>query len=358
MDRMKVLMITPTIDPLDPLLGFIYTLVEQIAQRVDKLYVITLTHRNGKPDGVTEVYSLDTRQTRLSKLFYLNRLLLKLMPQVDVVFTHMYPIFPILVWPCARLFSKPVVMWRTHCHLNMMTRLDHALVNRVVTAVPESFRIRSPKVKVIGHSVELDKFSFRTEPQVKDGPIILSVGRISPVKNYEVMIEALPILVKAYGLKSVQFILVGGPASESKSDYFEMLKALARERGVEKHCVFTGPVPFNQVAEYYQKAELFISATPTGSFDRVVLEAMASGTIPVVCNKAFLPFLGDFGDLLVFKDNNPQDLAKKIADLYGMRQEDKDKIRFFLRKMVETEHSFDARLSKLISVFEEVSGKH
>ena len=355
---MKVLMMTPAIDPLDPGHGFIYTLVEQIAQRVDELYVITLSHRNGKPDGVTEVYSLGTRRNRLSKLFYLNRLLLKLMPQVDVVFTHMYPIFPILVWPCARLFRKPIVMWRTHCHMNMMTRLDHALVNRVVTAVPESFRIRSHKVKVIGHSVELDKFSFRTEPQVKNGPIILSVGRISPVKKYEVMIEALPILVKTYGLKSAQFILVGGPASEAKSDYFEMLKALAQEREVEEYCVFTGSVPFNQVAEYYQKAELFISATPTGSFDRVVLEAMASGAIPFVCNKAFLPFLGDFGNLLVFRENDPQGLAKKIADLYGMRQEDKEKIRVFLRNMVETEHSFDARLSKLISVFKEVSGKH
>lgn len=351
-------MMTPAVDPLDPGHGFIYTLVEQIARRVDKLYVVTLSHKNGKPDGVAELYSLDTRKTRLSKLFYLNRILLKLMPQVDVVFTHMYPIFPILVWPCARLFGKPIVMWRTHCHMNMMTRLDHALVNRVVTAVPESFAIKSPKVKVIGHSVELDKFSFRTESYVKDGPIILSVGRISPVKNYEVMIEAIHILVKTYGLKSSQLILVGGLASESKNYYFEKLKALAQERKIEKRCIFTGPVPFNKVAEFYQRAELFINATPTGSFDRVVLEAMASGNLPVVCNKAFLPFLGEYGNLLVFRENNPQDLAKKIADLYGMRQEDKDRIRVFLRNMVETEHSFDARLSKLISVFKEVLGKH
>lgn len=355
---MNVLMMTPTVAPLDPSHGFIYTLVEQIARRVDKLYVITLVHEGGKPDGVTEIYSLDTSRTRLSKLLYLNRVLLKVMPQVDVVFTHMYPIFPILVWPCARLFGKPIVMWRTHCHMNMRTRLSHALASKVVTAVPESFRIKSRKVKVIGHSVELDKFAFRTKPHTKDGPIILSVGRISPVKNYEIMIEALTILVKTYGLKTSQFIFVGGPASESKDPYFQKIMALARERKVEEHCVFTGPIPFNQIEEFYQRAELFISATPTGSFDRVVLEAIASGNLPLVCNKAFLPFLGEYGNLLVFRENDPQDLAKKTADLYAMRQEDKDKIRVFLRKMVETEHSFDARLSKLVAVFQEVSGKH
>jgi glycosyltransferase involved in cell wall biosynthesis len=133
--------------------------------------------------------------------------------------------------------------------------------------------------------------------------------------------------------------------------------ALAREKKVAEHCVFTGPIPFNQVQEFYQRAELFISATPTGSFDRVVLEAIASGNLPLVCNEAFLPFFGDYGHLLVFRENDPQDLAKKTADLYSMRQEDKDKIRIFLRKMVETEHSFDARLSKLVAVFREVSGK-
>jgi glycosyltransferase involved in cell wall biosynthesis len=355
---MKVLMMTPTVDPLDPSHGFIYTLVEQIARRVDKLYVITLVHTGGKPDGVPEIYSLDTRKNRLSKLLYLNRILLKLMPKVDVVFTHMYPIFPILVWPCARLFGKPVVMWRTHCHMNLRSRLSHTLVNRVVTAVPESFRIKSNKVKVIGHSVELDKFAFRAEPNLEDGPVILSVGRISPVKNYEVMIEALHILVKKYGLKSSKLTLVGGPASESKDPYFEKVRALAQERGVEPHCVFTGPVPFNRVAEFYQNAELFINATPTGSFDRVVLEAIASGNLPLVCNKAFLPFFGEYGDVLFFRENDSQDLAKKTADLYSMKQEEKDKIRFFLRKMVEAEHSFDARLSKLVAVFKGVSGKN
>jgi glycosyltransferase involved in cell wall biosynthesis len=110
--------------------------------------------------------------------------------------------------------------------------------------------------------------------------------------------------------------------------------------------------------EFYHRAEFFINATPTGSFDRVVLEAIASGNLPLVSNKAFLPFFGEYGNLLVFKENDPPDLAKKIADLYGMRQEDKDKICVFLRNMVAAEHSFDARLSKLISVFREVSGKH
>ena len=89
----------------------------------------------------------------------------------------------------------------------------------------------------------------------------------------------------------------------------------------------------------------------------MVLEAIASGTIPLVSNTAFVPFFGEYAGLLVFKENDPADLAKKIADLYGMKQEDKDKIRVFLRNMVASEHSFDARLSKLIAVFQEVSGK-
>ncbi|MBU2536714.1 MAG: glycosyltransferase family 4 protein [Chloroflexota bacterium] len=351
---MKALMMTPTVDPFDPVHGFAYAWMKRIAGQVDKLSIITLVQRNTEPDRDFEVYSLDTKGNRLSKWLYLNRLLLTLVPRVDLVFTHMYPAFPVLAWPFSRLFAKPLVMWFCHGHISLMTRLGHALVNRVVTASEESFRIRSRKVKIIGHGIDIERFSTSNTPASKGGATILSVGRISPVKDYTTLIEAAAIMGSEYGMKDIRIVIVGGPASVSEERYLEMVKNLTRDRGIEKRVEFVGPVPYNQVAEYYRRADLFVSTSQTGSIDKAVLEAMASGIPIVTCNEAFYPFLGSYRSMLTFQKNDPHDLAKKIAALYSLSEEDREKMRFFLKGIVETEHSLDVWLPRLISVFREV----
>jgi len=354
-DTMRVLMMTPTVDPLDPVHGFAYTWIKRIAKQVDGLSVITLAQRNHEPDRDFEIYSLDTKRGRISKLLYLNRLLLTLVPKVDLIFTHMYPVFPVLVWPHSRLFRKPLVMWRCHNgHISLMTRLGHALVNRVVTASEESFRIRSRKIRVIGHGIDVERFAASTRPGSRVGTNLLSVGRISPVKDYATLVEAASILVSEYGMKDIRVMIVGGPASISEERYLENVESLSREIGIDERVEFVGPVPYNRVAEFYNRADLFVSASQTGSIDKAVMEAMVSGNLIVTCNEAFFPFLGRYRSKLTFQKNDPHELAKKIAALCSLSEEDKDKIRLFLKSIVEADHSLDVWLPRLIYVFQEV----
>jgi len=355
---MKLLMITPTADPFHPVHGSAYTWITRIAGQVDRLHVISLNQKNVEPDSRVKFYSLGTRRGRLSKYLYLNSLLLKLVPQVDLIFTHMYPIFPILVWPYAFIFRKPLVAWRCHNgHISLLTRLGHFLVDRVVTASEESYRIRSPKVKVIGHGVDMERFTPRAGSSPGKGPALVSVGRISPVKDYETLVEATNILINEYGLEGTQLVVVGGQASESEKNYFEKVKALVQERGLAEHVQLVGSVPFNGIVDYYHGAELFVSASQTGSIDKAVLEAMACGNLPVVCNEAFFPFLGSYCPVLTFIKSDSPELAKKIYNLYLMPDNDKTRLRSFLRQMVEGEHSLDTWLPRLISVFQEVTGR-
>jgi len=348
-------MLTPTIDPLDPVHGFAYTWVKRIAGQVDRLSVITLVQRNPEPDREFEVYSLGMKRNRLSKWLYLNQLLIKLVPQVDLIFTHMYPAFPVLAWPFSRFFAKPLVMWRCHNgHISLMTRLGHALVNRVVTASAESFRIRSGKVRIIGHGIDIGRFSMLSASAAKSGATILSVGRISPVKDYASMIEAVFIMVNDYGMKDVRLVIVGGPASASEERYLDSIKKLAKDRGIGEKVEFVGPVLYNKVSEFYQRADLFVSASQTGSIDKAILEAMASGNLIVTCNEAFFPLLGNYRSRLTFQKSDPRDLAKKVADLCSLSEREKDGIRFFLKGIVAAEHSLDTWLPKLIAVFQEV----
>jgi len=235
-----------------------------------------------------------------------------------------------------------------------MTRLGHALVNRVVTASEESFRIRSDKVRIIGHGIDVERFSTSNKPASKGGASILSVGRISPVKDYATMIEAVSIMVSEYGMKDIKMVIVGGPASVSEERYLDTVKKLAKERGIGEKVEFVGPVPYNQVPEFYHRADLFVSASQTGSIDKVVLEAMASGNLIVTCNEAFFPFLGDYRSRLTFQKSDPRDLAKKITALYSLSEGEKGGIRSFLKGIVDAEHSLDTWLPRLISVFQEV----
>src|SRR3989339_374793 len=77
---------------------------------------------------------------------------------------------------------------------NWLKKLAEKLTDKIFTASKESFRLPSKKVEVTGHGIDLDK--FKPAEIKKDGSKfkIISVGRISPVKNYEIMINATEIL--------------------------------------------------------------------------------------------------------------------------------------------------------------------
>ena len=163
---------------------------------------------------------------------------------------------------------------------------------------------------------------------------LLSIGRISPVKGYETLIDAAKILKD----KNVDFIItiIGKPALESDSEYEESLKFKIQSLKLEENFDFVGKVVHNDLPKYYQSQDLFIHLSKTGSLDKTMLEAMACGIKVISSNDAARTILPVE---LLFNDN-PQELADKILQSKEINTDS-------LRNYVVENHNLSALISKI-----------
>ncbi len=352
---MRVLMITQKVDLDDDILGFTHTWVNKLAERVERLYVLALAvGRHSLRDNV-ELFSMGKERgnSRLERLVNFNRVVAKLVlgRKVDLLFIHMCPRYAILAAPYAKLMRVPIVMWFTHRSVNNELRIAHRLVDKVVTASKESFRLKSNKVVITGHGIDTDRFKLLDVRKEGNTKVILSVGRISPIKDYETLIKAADILVNRNGVQNVRFVIVGGVPLRAQEQYFAGLKEMIADLGLTQHFQFAGAIPYDEVALYYQNCVLTVNMCPTGGADKAVLEGMACGKPTVVCNKTFAPILGEDAPSLLFKEKDTTDLAEKILAILRLDEETRRALSSRVREMVVKMHSVDGLMERIVAVF-------
>ena len=337
---MRLLMITRKVDKDDSQAGFIYNWVKKLGQKIDQLKVICLEKGNiaGLPENI-EVFSLgkEKGKNRLKEFINFQKGALKFIRKVDGVFCHQNPEYTILIAPYAKLFRKKIVTWYAHKHIDWRIRLINFLADRILTPNEASFGLDSPKKKVIGHGIDTDFF----KPSKENNQVfqIVSVGRISPIKNYETLIEAIDKSL------SVGVQIAGSVVLENQREYFEQLKKKAKGKQIE----FLGGLSQNELVKLYQSSDLAINLSPTGALDKAGLEAMACGLPLLACNQDYAKDFGSYANQLLFKEKNPEDLANKIRNLAG--QDNLEEIGLFLREQVIRHHNLDNLLEKIVKCF-------
>ncbi|OGM28292.1 hypothetical protein A2962_00175 [Candidatus Woesebacteria bacterium RIFCSPLOWO2_01_FULL_39_61] len=121
--------------------------------------------------------------------------------------------------------------------------------------------------------------------------LILSVGRIEPLKGFDVLLYAIKILlVKNPKLqKHISLWIVGGDTSEPVSLWsgeLKHLEKLRRDLGIKASVKFVGHKAQEMLPYYYSAAELVVMPSHYESFGIVALEAMACGTPVIISNVA------------------------------------------------------------------------
>ena len=290
---MRLLIITQKVDINDDNLSFFHHWLEKFSEKLDKVCVICLSEGEHHLPKNTKVYSLGKERgySKLRQLIRLEKFLLKNLSEVDGVFIHMCPIYAICSFPLAKIFKKKMVLWYLHRSMNWKLRLAEKCVDRILTASEESCRLKNrKKIEIIGHGIDISifkplssNFRLRTPDIFK----ILSAGRISPIKDQETLIRAVDILVNQKNIKDIEVKFLGTPLEKQEKVYLEKLKNLVQEKKIGNYIEFFESIPNNQMPEYYQNSDLVVNLSHTGSVDKVVLEAMASGRLVLTCNEAF-----------------------------------------------------------------------
>jgi len=348
---MKLLMITRKVDRKDvSQASFIYAWIKKIGEKLDKLYVITWqkSDRGNLPENI-EIISLPS--SKFLKIFVLPFRLFKILPKVDGIFCHQNPEYTILAAPWTKLAGKKLVAWYAHGYVSWKLHLVNWLADKILTSSDKGCRLKNrKKIEVIGQGIDVDCFNCRLRKSSEQGHFkILSLGRISPIKDYGTLIQAVKILVKK-GIRDLKVKIVGGPVLKRDEKYFNDLKNIVEDKGLKDYVVFLGPVVHNKTLSYYQDCDLLINLSQTGSMDKVVLEAMACQRLILTCNEAFIDFLND--QRFIFQKKNPQDLAQKIINLMNLPLEKKQAIGQQLRDKVVKNHNLDNLVNRIISQYE------
>lgn len=342
---MKLLVITQKVDIKDDNLGFFHCWLEKFSEKLDKLYVICLSEREHQLPNNVKIFSLGKERgfSKSRQFLRFQKFLFKILPKVDGVFVHMCPIYAIIAFPLAKIFRKKMILWYAHGAVGCKLKLAEKLVDTICTSSLAGCRLRSKKIKVLGQGIDVELFRPKENAVVVDNNFkILSAGRIAPVKDQETLIKAIDILINQKHIKGIKVKIIGGPLLNSEKQYFGRLRNLVKDRNLENYIEFLGGVTYRQMPKYYQNSDLFINTSYTGSLDKVVLEAMASGCLVLNCNEAYQEILSN---KYLFKKKDPRDLAEKIIDLRGV---EKDKN---LREIVIKNHNLDNLIEKIIAQF-------
>ncbi len=353
---MRLLMITRKVDYQDASpAGFTYNWVRKIGEKLEKLYVITWQESSQRdlPENI-EIISLP--DNKFFKIFVLQFKLLKVLSKVDGVFCHQNPEYTILTVPLAKLFRKKVITWYAHGIINLKLYMVNFLADKILTSSDKGCRLKNrKKIEVVGQGIDIDYFKpvISNEPKANEesrGKFkIISVGRISPTKDYQTLIESINVLVNKKRIKNLETEIIGAPGLESQQEYFKILRKLVKDKNLENYIKFLGPVSHNQILPYYQNCDLFINLSQTGSMDKAVLEAMACQRLVLTCNDAFIDFLND--RRLIFQKKNLQDLAQKIINLINLPLEERETIGWQSRDKVARNHNLDNLVNKIIDQY-------
>lgn len=342
---MKLLIVTQKVDINDDVLGFFHGWIEEFAKKCEKVTVIALgVGEYNLPENV-KILSLGKEKSE-SKIKYLAnfyKYVWRERNNYDVVFVHMNQIYVVLGGWLWKILNKKIGLWYVHKQVGWDLKIAEKIANVIFTAAQRGFNLKTDKLKVLGHGIPVDNFKNPGNTK-KDGKLtLISVGRITPIKNLDILIKAAAILKN--NCLDFKLLIVGSPIEAIDYEYFEKLKKLVSDYKLGKAVIFIGSIPNNMVREYYWKSDLSINLCPTGGMDKAVLESMAAGLPVIVSNQAFEDYFGDYADLLIFKERDEIDLSKKIMNLINSNKEN---IINLLFKKVEAKSDSKKLIDKIL----------
>ncbi|MFZ2621025.1 MAG: glycosyltransferase [Minisyncoccia bacterium] len=346
---MRLLILTQKIDIHDPILGFFHRWVEEFANNCEKVTVICLQKGQFNLPENVKILSLgkENGESRLKYLINFYKYIWSERKNYDSVFVHMNPIY--LVWGGIfwKIFGKKTSLWYTHKNIDLKLKIAVKFSDVIFSASKESFRMMTKKLQIVGHGIPVESFrnTQNFSHDLTNKFRMISVGRITKIKNLDVLIRACAILKK----KNLKFetCLIGPVVGKDDEKYLKYLNELISENDLSQEIKFIGSVSNDRIAQYNWYCDLSINLAPTGGVDKAVLESMASGSLVLASNLAFEEYFGKYKDILMFKEGDEKDLADKIMNLVS--RNDTKSIRSFLQFSVKEKTDLVVLVLKIIS---------
>ena len=172
--------------------------------------------------------------------------------------------------------------------------------------------VKTP-IAAISNGVDLERFfdyfdlsEFYDRYHLPPNKKVLYVGRIDKDKNIEVLVRAIPEVIKE---TNAHFVMVGDGSELSK------LKKLAKKLNIDHAISFLGwfEQSSDDYVQVFQSASVFVMPSRIETESIVTMEAMAAGLPVIGANSGALPeLIKNNCNGCLFEPGDSENLAKKI----------------------------------------------
>jgi glycosyltransferase involved in cell wall biosynthesis len=197
------------------------------------------------------------------------------------------------------------------------------LSKRIGKELIDQYQIDPSRITIYRH-----KMSKIFHPQVSkdikatlnpDGPVVLTLCRISQEKGLEFLIEAAKDIVNR--VPNVRIVIKG---SSNDQKYKDRLTKLVHQYSLDNRLVFLEFSPYSEVPKFLSASDVFVLPSISEGVPTVLLEAMATGIPVVATNVGGVPdIIEDGRNGLLVSPRKPSALAEAVVRLLsdaGLRE--------------------------------------
>ncbi len=186
--------------------------------------------------------------------------------------------------------------------------------------------------------------NWRDTNGLADSILVLSCSRLDPKNKYELIIQALPLMLEKY--PNLIWCVIGKGVEEEK------LVDLVAEKGLMKNVRFVGEVYIeSELTPWFLSSELFIHPAAVGLS---LLHAFGYG-LPLITNgnkHLHNPEYAAFEDGLTgfnYIENNVEDLASVIIKLLG-DNETRAKMKMYTQKIAREKYNSEVMANRFLDI--------
>lgn len=178
------------------------------------------------------------------------------------------------------------------------------------------------RIHVVPPGVDPAFFAPGYRPQARravglglEGPLLLFVGRIQPLKGATVAVTTLAGLED---YPDAELVVVGGPSGPQGPAELDRITALVAELGLSRRVRLFPPQPHELLSSFYRAADVCLVPSRSESFGLVALEAAACGTPVVASAVGGLRALIDHSRTgFLVERSQPESFAARTAEVLG-----------------------------------------
>jgi glycosyltransferase involved in cell wall biosynthesis len=209
------------------------------------------------------------------------------------------------------------------------------------------------KVRIVYDGIDTHQFNpqqrdegLKNRLEMSGAPTIICFRNLKPVYNVEMLIKAIPMVLKQ--MPEARFI-IGGDGEQKK-----YLQDLATSLGVSSAIKFVGQIPHDELPKFLASSDVYVSTSYSDSTSLSLQEAMACELPPVVtdlpANREWVTD-GENGFLVPIDDY--ETLASKIGYLLTNRKT-RDKFGKADRKIIIERAEHKKEMERMEEIYEDL----